>query len=170
LLVIFKIIAHNKARSLSSPLTTTDFLLRPAGEDSELVAIRAVNDDIGFLVLDEPFDLEMGDEGLIFPEFICNISQMLNSHLFACADYNHINFCSQKNVSKNKIVSKSSRLSVRARCSRGALGVIRTVTSPTLPMKVRSRDRLIVPWAEIYTRECLYMFSSDLHGRSGTIV
>ena len=112
LLIVFKIIADNKSRSLSPPLTTTYLLLRTAGEDSELMAISALHDNIGFLILDESLYVKMPNERLILPQLISNIPQMLYRHFLARADDDNVSLSPEKHISQDKIMSKSSALSM----------------------------------------------------------
>ena len=83
LFIVFKIIAHNKTRSLASPLTTANLLFCSTSQYAELVSIRTLNDDVGFLVLNKPFNFKVINERLIFPQLVRNVSKVLNRHLLA---------------------------------------------------------------------------------------
>lgn len=82
LFVIFNIVKKDKTRPTTSPLSTSDFLLRTARKYPELVAIEALHYDVGFLVGDEFLDLEIAAEGLVLPQLGSHITKVFDGHLF----------------------------------------------------------------------------------------
>ena len=74
------------------PLASTYFLFRASSNDSEGIAIKALHDDIGFLVAGESLDFEISNEIFVLAEFICNVSEVLDGHFLARADEDDVVF------------------------------------------------------------------------------
>jgi hypothetical protein len=90
LLIIFNIVKYDKAWSFATPLTATNLLLGPSGNKTKLMPVVALDDDVSFLVRDETFNFKVPDDIFVLSEFVGDIAQVFDGHVFARTDNNHV--------------------------------------------------------------------------------
>lgn len=149
LFVIFQIITNDQTRTFSSPLTSTDLLLRASSYNAKLMTIRTLNNDVSLLLLYKPLDLEISPECFVLPQLVGDISQMLDSEVFRRANENDVIFVSEANVRQDIIVGEACRLRMVPRGGGGTGWIRRAITTPAFSMEWRCRLRLIVAGGEI---------------------
>ena len=155
LLIVLKIVSDNQPRPTTSPLRSTDLLLSASRDNPELVPVMALDDDIRFSALHEPFDLEVPDQVLVLRELVRDILEMLNRLLFARPDDDNVALYPKAHASEDKIVGERGGLRMRARSSSGACRMRAAVALPGISMELRCRLWVIIARGEVSARECL---------------
>jgi hypothetical protein len=106
LLIILNVVKYDKAWAATVPLPTTYLLFSATGDDPEQIPIDAGHDNISFLTSDEFFDFKVSADIFVFSEFICYVSQVLNSHILTAANEDDVGLNPEQGVSEDVIVGK----------------------------------------------------------------
>src|SRR5271170_5179367 len=83
LFIILKIVSNNESRPTAIPLSSTNLLFSSSSNDSELMSVSALNNNICFLISKEVFDFEVTDKILVVTEFVGDVVEVFDSHFFA---------------------------------------------------------------------------------------
>lgn len=163
LFILFDIVTDNKTRSVSLPFLSSDTLLSASSNNTELIPIRALNDDIHLLVGDKALDLKVTTQIVILLEFTSDVSKVFDSQFFCGSDNHYVLFYSKDSIGDAEVVGETCALGVVSRGSEGNLRGVRTVLSPHLPMEVGGGLRIVVALTEVGPRQRFDMFGVDLH-------
>jgi hypothetical protein len=151
LFIILNIVKYDKAWAASVPLATTYLLLSTARDDTELIPIDALDDDISFLTNLEFFNFELSNDVVVFAELIGNVSQMLDRHIFAGADQDYVWFDPEQCIGKDVVVGEGSGLGMVARGGGCAGRVGAAVSGPAFSVEIRGGLGAVIPGAEEHT-------------------
>src|SRR5208283_3938761 len=95
LFIIFQIVADNETRPASIPLAASYLLFSSASNDSKLMTIGTLHDDVGLLVSEEALYLEVADEVFVLSQFVGYVAEMLDGHFFTSANDDEVGLCSE---------------------------------------------------------------------------
>jgi hypothetical protein len=70
-------------------------LLRPAGDETKLIPVFALHDNVSFLVRNELADFEVTDDILVLAKLGGDVAKVFNSHVFASAYENDVGFAAK---------------------------------------------------------------------------
>src|SRR5688572_5452686 len=78
LLIVFDIVEDNKSRTLTSPFAAANLLFRASCNDTELMAIFTLNDNVSFGLDQKLLDFEVSSKVFIFSKFSFDVAQVFN--------------------------------------------------------------------------------------------
>lgn len=117
------------------------------------MTVKALDDDISLLVLEEFSNPEVSTKGFIFSQLHGDVAKAFNGHLFASAHDDYVVFDSEAHIRQGEIVSEGGCLSVVPRGSDGSGGDGRAIVLPALSVEVGGRLGLVVSGAQVHPGE-----------------
>src|ERR1700743_1332113 len=115
LFIIFEVVAHDKSWAHASPFPTSHLLSATTCQDTELVPILELDNNLCLGVSGETFNFEVTDQLLIFRQLSGDVAQVFNRKLFVRGDENDVALNLKKRGGENEDVGEGAALGVARR-------------------------------------------------------